>query len=68
MPAQKGNTTSRRSPEATSKSFMVRLTPKERIRWQELADCLQLDVSQMARSAVEDYRMRAILGGAKLKK
>jgi hypothetical protein len=69
MPAKKGNQTARRSPDGASiKKVMIYLTPRERLAWQALADTLQLKVTEMVRNAVEDYRLRAIGAGLKLKK
>lgn len=48
--------------------FTMRITPGERTKLNELAQALKMDVSQLVRSALSDYRMRAIASGLKLKK
>jgi hypothetical protein len=46
----------------------MRVTPGEHAKWNELAQALKMDVSQLVRSALSDYRMRAIANGLKLKR
>ncbi len=68
MPARKGNATARRSGETeNSQHFLVRLTPREREMWSDLAQALKVPVATMARDAVKEKRERMIAAGFKLK-